>query len=258
MTPLHSLKKQISEVMVPPSLLTGLPDTYDKHRSDVRKLIIEQVFDYYNMSLKKSRRALEFIENVIGIRELSLIDEFSIGFVDRTLGRNIPHRDSYHGGRLRGELQRLGILKANGREAFRGALVFPLFDIDGKPQGIFGVWIGYLPIYSRTYQIIWSEESYTLFNPKVLLTESSWVLCRTPVEASLLWSLGCRKAFSLVCNYDNRSWLKSVIDDYSPAHIELLHHSELDNQWTEECKQACQAHKQSSSVTTIADYCVLQ
>lgn len=99
-------------------------------------LMINQVFDHYHQSLKAQPKLSEmFVSRKI---DPDYIDFFRIGFADRTLGYELQSSKCLLGSRNRGRLQRLGLLKSTGHEFFRGAMVIPYFDHEGKVIGAYG------------------------------------------------------------------------------------------------------------------------
>ena len=94
--------------------------------ADDEKRLIE-VVDYYHETLKESPEALAYLEKR-GIGAAEAIETFKLGFANRTLGYRLPKANRKAGAALRGQLQRLGILRESGHEHFNGSIVFPVFD----------------------------------------------------------------------------------------------------------------------------------
>ena len=90
-----------------------------------------QVIDYYHETLKQSPEALAYLESR-GLQSSEAIEQFRLGFSNRTLGYHIPFRNRAEGGAIRDNLQQVGILRKTGHEHFRGSLVIPVFDEAGQ------------------------------------------------------------------------------------------------------------------------------
>jgi hypothetical protein len=89
-----------------------------------------QVIDYYHETLKESPEALDYLEQR-GLRAAGLIETFKLGFANRTLGYRLPAKNRKAGAELRGQLQKIGLLRASGHEHFNGSLVIPVIDENG-------------------------------------------------------------------------------------------------------------------------------
>ena len=60
------------------------------------------------------------------------MEEFRLGFADRTLGLRLPDKRRKEGADLRGRLEGLGVFRASGHEHFAGSLVIPVFGEHGR------------------------------------------------------------------------------------------------------------------------------
>ncbi|HEY3452282.1 MAG TPA: hypothetical protein VGK67_38410 [Myxococcales bacterium] len=103
--------------------------------------MLKAVVDYYAATLKTTPAALAFLQTQ-GVTSAEALATFRLGFSDRSLGLCIPCKNRKAGGSIRERLTALGILKANGHEAFRGALTVPLFDEQGRLVQVYGRMVG--------------------------------------------------------------------------------------------------------------------
>ena len=95
------------------------------------------VIDYYHETLKQSTEALEYL-NSRGLGDTELIDRFKLGYANRTLGYRLPARNRKAGAEVRGQLQRVGILRNTGHEHFSGSLVVPVINAEGVVTEVYG------------------------------------------------------------------------------------------------------------------------
>ena len=95
------------------------------------RVLLMQVVDYYQRTLKVSPEALRYLESR-GLKSSEIIDRFKLGFANRTLGYGLPHANRAAGAAVRGRLQRLGIYRESGHEHFNGSLVIPVFNSQGE------------------------------------------------------------------------------------------------------------------------------
>ena len=93
--------------------------------------------DYYHESLKQSPEALDYLAGR-GLKSSEMVERFSLGFSNRTLGYRLPAKNRAAGAEIRGHLQNLGILRESGHELMNGSVVFPIFGEDGEVLGLYG------------------------------------------------------------------------------------------------------------------------
>jgi DNA primase len=93
--------------------------------------LLAQVVDYYHRTLKGSQEALDYLRHR-GLTNGQAIEQFRIGYANRTLGKTLPAKTTEAGRDLRGRLERLGVFRAtSGHEHFNGCVVFPITAADG-------------------------------------------------------------------------------------------------------------------------------
>src|SRR5262249_466581 len=78
--------------------------------------VLNRVADYYHARLRENPDALAFVKE-LGLRA-EVVEHFRVGFSDRSLGYRLPEKNRKTGKLLRGQLTRLGILRATGHEHF--------------------------------------------------------------------------------------------------------------------------------------------
>lgn len=176
------------------------PDAAPIVRSTVAKLpvlssaedgrLMADVVDYYTRSLRASADALGYLEKR-GLTHPELIDAFSLGFADRTLGYRLPEKNRKAGAEVRGNLQRLGVLRESGHEHLRGSLVVPIRDAGGVVVNLYGRKINdnlragtpdhlYLPG-PRRGALNWPA-----------FTAEEVILAEAPIDAMTFWCAGYR------------------------------------------------------------------
>ena len=74
-----------------------------------------------------SPEALEYLQRR-GIGSAEAIRTFKLGYANRTLGYRLPQKNRVDGAALRGQLQRIGLMRASGHEHFSGSLVIPVIE----------------------------------------------------------------------------------------------------------------------------------
>jgi DNA primase len=166
---------------------------------DVDEPVIEQAINYYSEILMSSHKALAFLKQR-GITDTSAISAFRLGFSDRTLGLRLQALGRGQEEVSRGALQRSGLCKPSGHEFFRGALVFPFFNNDGRIVGAYGRRITPKLKASSVYHVHWFSEGTLFFNGAVINQYDQAILCKTPLEALVWWCAGFKHAFALMAH----------------------------------------------------------
>jgi hypothetical protein len=162
-------------------------DLWENEGHNRDHLIIVQVMDFYHQSLKSQPRLSEMLTR----RKIhpNFIDQFKIGFADRTLGFELQSPKCLLGSQNRGNLQRLGLLKDSGHEFFRGSLVIPFQDGNGQIAGAYGR----RPRNQRrnqTYHLYWNTQQVDFFNATRMPLPDSLILCKSALDALTLLSAG--------------------------------------------------------------------
>lgn len=150
---------------------------------------VNQVFHYYHDSLLVHDRVVAFLDQY-GINEGELLSKFGVGFVDRTLGKQLPCGKTEEGHYQRGRLQQSGLLLGTGGEFFRGCLVFPVVDKHGDVVEAYGQRITRWLRPGTEYYLYWSQQPISFFNHKVLAESDNIILCKNPLEAMTLLCAG--------------------------------------------------------------------
>ncbi|UJF21691.1 hypothetical protein [Shewanella sp. OMA3-2] len=150
---------------------------------------VEYLINYYHTRLNLTPKALDYVMRYCCTLRLETLEHFRIGFVDRTLVNILPKEQSGQTEIIRGVLQRYGWLKPNGRERFRGALVFPVFNASGQCVNAFAYRIS---PYMRKgcSRILQLNSTATFFNQKILADCLNIILCVSPFVALKLFNAG--------------------------------------------------------------------
>ena len=80
------------------------------HSGNDDHVILKQVINYYHETLKDSPDVLSHLQKC-GIDTSDVVENFKLGFCNRTLGKLIPEKNRKEGAALRGQLQRVAIYK---------------------------------------------------------------------------------------------------------------------------------------------------
>lgn len=173
---------------------------------DDDQTVLTRVVDYYHQTLKQSPEALEYLKARC-IDQPEAIEYFRLGFSNRTLGYHLPAKNRKEGAALRGHLQRLGIIRPNGHENFRGSIVVPVVN-DGVVKQIYGRKIASklrpgTPLHSTL-----PGSNSAIFNLDAVRISDELMLCQSVIDALTFWCAGYR---NVTCTFG--------LDGFTPEHL---------------------------------------
>jgi DNA primase len=186
---------------VAPSALSGQRVT----RSTVAKLpsplpigagereLLERVVGFYAQTLKECPEALAVLERR-GLDDPGLIEEFHLGYANRTLGYRLPAKNRKPGAELRGKLQALGVIRASGHEHLSGSLVIPVGDVNGEVVQLYGRKLrDDLNHRGSSRHLYLPGPRRGVFNAKALAAcDGELVVCESLIDALTFWRYGLR------------------------------------------------------------------
>lgn len=144
--------------------------------------LLRQVIAHYCNALKYAPRVRAMLRR-LKLDDEALIAECQLGFCDRTLGPSLPEPDTPAGDAVRGQLQRLRVLRGSGHERFRGALVVPVCDEAGTVVDLYGhgLW-GRVPE-GATVHLSLHVPPQGVFNLAALADHDDIILCSSVLDA---------------------------------------------------------------------------
>ena len=95
------------------------------------------VAEYYASCLLEHAKAQTFVEGKLGMTLDQAIEQ-KVGFVDRSLNKQLPSRHTSAGQQVRKQLKVLGVLKHNGQETLLGYVTLPVLNNSGEIIGLRG------------------------------------------------------------------------------------------------------------------------
>ena len=153
--------------------------------------LLVQVIDYYHASLKQSPEALAYLAKR-GIANSEAIDTFKLGFANRTLGYRLPQMNRKEGAAVRGQLQRLGIIRPSGHEHFNGSLVIPVLDRQGQVQEVYGRKLNDNLRPGTPMHLYLPGPHRGVWNASALIATDEIILCESLIDALTFWCAGYR------------------------------------------------------------------
>lgn len=185
------LHKQQSGADIPSSKTTQakLPSDFDFDVED--QVLLKQVLDYYTETLKRNPEALQYLEKR-GLKSSEMIDQFRLGYANRTLGYRLPPMVNKEGKKIRARLQRLGILRKSGHEHFRGSLIIPVFDENRAVTEIYGRKTSQRLRKGTALHLYLPGPHKGIFNLEALSASQEIILCESLIDALTFWCAGFR------------------------------------------------------------------
>lgn len=161
--------------------------------ADDQKLLA-QIVEFYHRTLKESPVGLDYLKKR-GIANGQVIDQFRLGFSNRTLGPTLPSKDSKAGRNIRRRLERLGIYRSSGHEHFSGCVVVPITAADGtgRIEDIYGRKVGGKRLRKGTPQHMHlNEQRQGVWNIEAFGATNEIILCPSFFDSLTFWSFGYR------------------------------------------------------------------
>lgn len=171
------------------STVKRLPTALEADAGDAT--LLAQVIDYYHETLKQSPEALAYLEKR-GIANREAIDRFKLGFANRTLGYRLPMKNRKDGAALRGQLQRIGVLRTSGHEHFNGSLVMPVIDDAGCVTEVYGRKINDRLRRGTPMHLYLPGPHAGVWNAAALPSSPEIILCESLIDALTFWCAGFR------------------------------------------------------------------
>jgi DNA primase catalytic core len=159
------------------------------------EVVLRRVTDYYHATLKESPEALAYLQQR-GLVHSEVIEHFKLGFSNRTLGYRLPKKLLKSGAAIRGQLQRLGVMRESGHEHFTGSVVVPIFDARGAVVEMYGRKItpGLRP--GTPLHMYLPGPHRGVFNAQALQPSKDVIVCEALLDALTFWCAGYRNVTS--------------------------------------------------------------
>lgn len=188
----HMLKEQSPALAAkrPPVKQSTTPKLENPLTAVENAAVLNQVIDYYHEALKTSPEVLAYLEKR-GLKNSELIDHFKLGFANRTLAYRLPETNRKAGKEIRGQLQRIGILRESGHEHFNGSLVIPVIN-NNQVQEVYGRKINNQLRKGTPYHLYLPGEHKGIFNAESLQASKEIILCESMIDALTFWAAGYR------------------------------------------------------------------
>ena len=157
--------------------------------------LLDGVIGVYHAALKQSAQAQAYLAQR-GLTHPDLIDHFRLGVADRTLAYRLPEKQIKAGAAVRGQLQRLGILRASGHEHFTGSLIVPITDARGQVVEVYARKLADKQREGTPLHLYLPGPHRGVFNLAGWHESQEVILCEALIDALTFWCAGLRNVTS--------------------------------------------------------------
>jgi len=174
--------------------------------------MLKMAIKFYHQSISSNVRATDYLEER-GIFNDEVINHFSLGFADRTLGLRLQKLSKAEEETSRGTLQRLGLFKPKGGELFYGAITFPITNQNGNIVGCYGRRVTPKLNSRSLYHVHWKTSDIGFFNIQELEGNEQLIYCKNPIDALSWWVHGFTHVISAIGSRDFNEQHAKLLND---------------------------------------------
>ena len=142
-------------------------------------------------TLRETVEAKRYLEKR-GLQSAEMLERFKLGFSDRMLGPALPDRNRLAGDQVRGQLERLGIVRTSGHEHLRGSLVIPVMNLEGDVVQLYGRKINDNLRTGTDYHLYLPGPMRGVWNEEAFVASKEIILCESLIDALTFWCAGHR------------------------------------------------------------------
>ncbi len=151
--------------------------------------LLRQVIEHYHETLMQSPEVLAYLEQR-GLNNPELIEQFRLGFANRTLAYRLAGKKSKAGREVRGQLQKVGLLRQSGHEHFNGSLIIPVLDAEGNVLEVYGRKITTGLRKGTPLHLYLPGPHRGVWNVEALAEHDEIILCESLIDALSFWNAG--------------------------------------------------------------------
>jgi DNA primase catalytic core len=155
------------------------------------RAVMLEVVKFYGETLRETVEAKRYLEKR-GLKSAEMLERFKLGFSDRMLGPALPDKNRLAGAEVRGQLERLGIVRTTGHEHLRGSLVIPVVNLEGDVVQLYGRKINDNLREGTEYHLYLPGPMRGVWNEEAFVASKEIILCESLIDALTFWCAGHR------------------------------------------------------------------
>jgi DNA primase catalytic core len=194
--PLQAVKESTVRKLAPPVSI-GAED----------QVLLNQVVGYYHETLKAAPEALAYLKGR-GIDHPEAIEKHRLGYANRTLGLRLPNNQRVAGEKIRGQLERIGIVRSSGHEHFTGSLVVPVMNEQGNVTEVYGRKITPKLRPGTPLHLYLPGPHRGVWNLDALAAHKEVILCEALIDALTFWCAGFR---NVTASYGTEGFTEDIL-----------------------------------------------
>ncbi len=172
------------------STTVKLPPLAERSIDDQR--LLESVVQHYHETLKQTPEAQQYLARR-GLQSAEMVEQFRLGFANRTLGYHLPQKDRSAGAEQRERLKQIGIFRQeSGHEHFNGSVVIPILNREGEVVQMYGRKITRDTALRTPVHLYLPGPHRGVWNEKALAASKEIILCEALIDALTFWCAGFR------------------------------------------------------------------
>jgi DNA primase len=157
--------------------------------------LLAEVIGVYHATLQHHAEAQAYLAQR-GLTHPEVIATFRLGVANRTLAYRLPEKQIAAGAAVRGQLQRLGVLRSSGHESFNGSLVVPITDASGAVVNVYGRKLFDRQREGVPLHLYLPGPQRGVFNLDGWRGSEDVILCEALLDALTFWCAGYRNVTS--------------------------------------------------------------
>ena len=157
--------------------------------------LLETVIAFYHQTARTAPEIAAYLAQR-GLTHPELVDHFRLGYANRTLAYRLPEKQVVSGAAVRGQLQRLGLLRVTGHELFTGSLVVPITDAAGVVVNVYGRKLTDKQREGVPLHVYLPGSQRGVFNLAGWRGSEDVILCEALLDALTFWCAGFRNVTS--------------------------------------------------------------
>jgi DNA primase catalytic core len=151
--------------------------------------VLNYVNAWYHKNIKDSKEAKRYLKTR-GLNNDKLIKTFQIGYCCRSLGYQLPVKNSGEYQAVYQQLKKIGILRESGHESFAGSITIPIFNQNNDVVEMYARKTGRAFRPGTPLHLYLKGSHQGVWNTQGLKNQKTIILCESLIDAMSFWIHG--------------------------------------------------------------------